>query len=141
MRRTLPSPKVTPESVIEGSSSHYQRRGGALFRYGLRPEERSRIEPEIVQRPYTDDERVLLLLLDAMLAVYRELPDIRAETVRVLTDGFQGRAVVPDQIVTVLDEDNEEDVLLWQPELVGGLENRQRVVGALTALRRAVVQQ
>lgn len=128
------------ESVTEGSSNHNQRRGSSAFGYGLRPDERSRIEPEIVQRPYTDEERVLLLL-DAMLGIYGELPDLRAETMRVLTDGFQGRVAVPHQIVTALDEDTEEAVILWQPELAGGRQNRQRVIDALTALRHAVVSE
>jgi len=128
------------ESVTEGSSNHNRRRGDFPFGYGVRPDERSRIEPEIVQRSYTDEERVLLLL-DAMLVVYRELPDLRAETVRVLTDGFQGRVTVPDQIATVLDEDTEEAVILWRAESAGDGQNRQRVIGALTALRQAVVSQ
>jgi hypothetical protein len=59
----------------------------------------------------------------------------------VLTDGFQGRVAVPDQIVTALDEDTEEAVILWQPELAGGGQNRQRVIGALTSLRQAVVSE
>jgi hypothetical protein len=128
------------ESVTEGSSSHYRRRGGSPFGYGVRPDERSRIEPEIVERPYTGEERVLLLL-DAMLTAYRELPDLRAETVRVLTDGFQGRVAVPERSVTALDEDDEEAVIPWQPETAAGVQNRQRVIGALTALRQAVVSE
>ncbi|WCN81795.1 hypothetical protein [Micromonospora sp. LH3U1] len=126
------------DSVTEGSSSHGQRRGGRLFGYGIRPDERSRIEPEIRWRPYTDTERVLLLL-DAMLAIYRDLPSLRTETVRVLTDGFQGRVAVPEQIITALDEDNEEAVILWQPDLEADTQGRQRVVGTLIALRAAVV--
>jgi hypothetical protein len=110
------------------------------FGYGVPPDERSRIEPEIVERPHTDEERVLLLL-DVMLAVYRDLPDLRTETVRVLTDGFQGRVAVPEQIVTALDEGDEEAVIPWQPETAAGVQNRQRVIGALTALRQAVVSE
>jgi hypothetical protein len=128
------------ESVTEGSSSHYQRRGGSPFGFGIRSDERGGVEPEIVERPYTNEERVLLLL-DAMLAVYRDLPDLRAETVRLLTDGFQGRVAVPEQIITALDESDEEAVIPWQPETAAGVQNRQRVIGVLTALRQAVVPQ
>jgi len=69
------------------------------------------------------------------------LPDLRAETLRVLTDGFLGRVAVPEQIVTALDEDNEEAVIYWQPEATAGVQNRQRVIGALAALRQAVVSE
>ncbi|GIF48192.1 hypothetical protein DFJ67_3521 [Asanoa ferruginea] len=126
------------DSATAGGSSYYQRRGGYMYGYGVRPDERSRVEPEIVERPYTDQERVLLLL-DAMLAVYRDLPNLRAETVRVLTDGFRGRVPVPEQIVTALDEGDDDIVVAWQPETAAAVQNRQRVVGALAALRQAVV--
>ncbi|MEU4564317.1 hypothetical protein AB0F72_38545 [Actinoplanes sp. NPDC023936] len=126
------------QSVTEGSSSHYRRRSGSPYGYGIRSDERSRIEPEIVERPYTGEERVLLLL-DAMLAVYRDLPNLRTETVRVLTDGFQGRVAVPEQIVTALDEDDEEAVISWRSETAVDAQNRQRVIGSLITLRQAVV--
>ncbi len=126
------------ESVTEGSSNHSRRRGTNAFGFGMRPDERSRIEPEIVQRQYTEEERVLLTI-DAMLAIYRDLPDIRAETLSVLTNGFQGRVAIPEQIITALDEDDEEAVIHWQPESADEVQNRQRVVSALMALRRAVV--
>lgn len=126
------------ESVAEGSSAHGQRRGGYFFEYGARYDERSRIEPEIVQRPYTDTERVLLLI-DAMLAIYDGLPGLRAETVRVLTDGFQGRVPVPEQIVTALDENDEDAVTVWWPGPEVDTQGRQRVVGILRTLRQAVV--
>ncbi|MGC4856344.1 hypothetical protein ACLQ24_23925 [Micromonospora sp. DT4] len=125
------------ESVTEGSSNHNRRRGTSVF--GMRPDDRPRIEPQVVQRPYTDEERVLLLL-DAMLVVYRDLPGIRAETLRLLTDGFQGRVAIPEQIVTAPDEDTEEAAILWQPESADSVQNRQRVIDALVALRQAVAE-
>jgi hypothetical protein len=125
------------ESFTEGYSNHNRRRGGSPFGYGVEPDNRARIEPVIVERRYTDQERVLLLL-DAMLAVYRDLPAMREETYSVLTDGFQGRVPVPDSIVSLFDEEDPDGVLVWHRESAEDREHRQRIVSVLAALREAV---
>lgn len=78
--------------VNEGSSS-YRRRGDSWTGFSFDPEPGRRSDPPLRIRAHTVQERVLLLL-DAMLNVYRDLPELRAETLRVLGTGWEGRVPI-----------------------------------------------
>ena len=128
------------ESVNPGSSS-YRRRPASWPGAFYEPVKRGRPQLEIRERDYTAEERVLVLL-DAMLMVYRDLPNLRDETIAVLSRGWEGRATVPD---SVLFTDREYETaegsdFTLTVETEAELGDRQRLVNALLALRGEVLR-
>ncbi|MEU4161725.1 hypothetical protein [Actinoplanes sp. NPDC026670] len=125
------------DSTTPNSSAYHHRRG-LWHGYVLDNDGRQRPDPQLVQRPYTREEAVLLLL-DAMLAVYRDLPDMATDTIRELADGRDGRALPVDSIMSADGNGPDDAVNLWVTETGSDRENRLRVISALLALREAVL--
>lgn len=128
------------ESVNPGSSS-YRRRPDSWPGAFYEPAKRGRPQLEIRERDYTDEERVLLLL-DAMLTLYRDLPNLRDETVAVLNRGWEGRVTVPDSVLLTDREfeTTEGSDFTLTVETEAELRDRQRLVNALLALRAEVLR-
>jgi CheY-like chemotaxis protein len=124
-------------SVNEGSSAYGPRRGGWPYGFAYDGDPAARPNPQIRVRPYTGSESVLILL-DAMLTVFDGLPAIQREALRVLRTGWDGRVPVPDS-VTIADGDSGGDGFELADETEQQLQQRRRVVIALTALRGEVI--
>ncbi|MFI5914598.1 hypothetical protein [Dactylosporangium sp. NPDC051541] len=126
------------DSANDGSSAYRQRRGTRIFGhvyYDADP--RARPDPQLRVRPYTSEESVLLLI-DAMLAVYDVLPSVQAEALSTLRGGWNGRVPVADSVVVRGDGDPEGGEFRMADEPAGQAEQRGRVVAALIALRAEV---
>lgn len=85
------------ESVNPGSSAYHRR--GEVWAGGFSYDDDGSAQPnpQIVEREYGQQERILLLV-DSILGVYRDLPDIETETLRVLNQGFDGRVRLPSRL-------------------------------------------
>lgn len=123
-------------SVNEGSSAYGPRGRDWHYGFAYDGDAAARPNPQIRVRPYTGREGVLILI-DAMLAVFDGLPAIHRETLRVLRSGWDGRVPVPDS-VTIANDDGGDGFELAD-ETEEQLQQRQRVVIALTALRGEVI--
>jgi hypothetical protein len=130
------------ESVNAGSSSYHERGGSWRSFPGVQFDADSgkRPQPESRERPFTLQERAILLL-DALLRVFRDLPQIRQSTIDTLNHGWDGRVPLPDRILFI-DDDADGDAesgFSIGPEPAGDATRRQRVVRALVNLRTEVL--
>ncbi|MDI6104826.1 hypothetical protein QLQ12_40185 [Actinoplanes sp. NEAU-A12] len=142
---------------VNPDSSAYPRGDDDSWPYPFswQPAPRGRPQVEIRERAYTTQEEVLLLL-DAMLAIYRDLPDLCAETIAVLRRGWEGRVPIPDSVVfidpTPATTEFDSPFTFRRAELDRSTEfaleveteeeqrRRQRVVDSLLALRGEVLR-
>lgn len=120
--------------VFVAEESYHQGRRGYSDRYPLFADTRRPAPAGLRSVPFTATERTLLLI-DAMITVFTQLPAAQASALSVLREGFEGRASVVGSIVFADVDDGSAIVALTDiPDAY-----YQPVVARLGALRDAVI--
>jgi hypothetical protein len=119
--------------IFVAEESYYQGRRGYSDRYPLAADGRRPAPAGLTSVPFTATERTLLLI-EAMITVFTQLPAAQASALSTLRDGFEGRASVAGSIVFADIDDGSTIVALTDiPDA-----NYQSVVASLHALQDAV---
>lgn len=118
--------------VFDAEESYYHGRRGHSDRYPLVAYGRRPAPAGLRSVPFAPFERTLLLI-DAMLTVFTQLPAAQASAVGTLHEGFEGRAPVVDSI-TFADVDDDSTIIAITdiPDA-----DYRPVVASLLALREA----
>ncbi len=119
----------TDEPYYQGRRAHSDRY--PMVAYGRRPQQAG-----LRSVPFTPAERTLLLI-DAMITVFTQLPAAQASAVGTLRQGFEGRAPVVDFITSIDADDESATIDLTDiPDA-----DYQPVVASLLGLREEVTAQ
>lgn len=122
--------------VFDREESYFQGRPGYSDRYPLFASGRRPASAGLRSVPFGPTERTLLLI-DAMLTVFIQLPAVQAGAVRTLRQGFEGRAPLVGSVVFA--DDGETSAVTAISD--SGDVNYEVVVATLRRLREEVEPQ